>query len=150
MGKNYFTEEQQIELRKNPYIQKVSAKSITYTKEFKEKFEEEYRMGKLPSEILFNMGIDPRTLGKRRKDSIVSRIKLYELRPEGCDDTRKNSSGRPPTKDLTDAERIKRLEQKVTYLNQENEFLKKNIQIDRQVYWEYKQSHPSNTNLSEK
>lgn len=79
MGKNYFTEDQQIELRKNPYIQKVSAKSITYTKEFKEKFEEEYRMGKLPSEILFNMGIDPRILGKRRKDSIVSRIKLYEL-----------------------------------------------------------------------
>lgn len=150
MGKNYFTEDQQIELRKNPYIQKVSAKSITYTKEFKEKFEEEYRMGKLPSEILFNMGIDPRILGKRRKDSIVSRIKLYELRPEGCDDTRKNSSGRPPTKYLTDAERIKRLEQRVTYLNQENEFLKKNIQIDRQVYWEYKRRHPSNTNLSEK
>lgn len=150
MGKNHFTEEQQIELRKNPYIQKVSTKSITYTKEFKEKFEEEYRLGKLPSEILFNMGIDPRILGKRRKDSIVSRIKLYEQRPEGCDDTRKNSSGRPPTKDLTDAERIKRLEQKITYLNQENEFLKKNIQIDRQVYWEYNRRHPSNTNSSEK
>ncbi|MGH4121820.1 MAG: HTH domain-containing protein, partial [Clostridium sp.] len=40
MGKTYFTEEQQSNLRKNPYVQKVSAKSITYTKEFKEKFEE--------------------------------------------------------------------------------------------------------------
>ena len=45
MGRNYFTEEQQRELQKNPYIQKVSSKSITYTKEFKEKFEEEYRAG---------------------------------------------------------------------------------------------------------
>lgn len=45
MLKAYFTKEQQIELQKNPYIQKVSAKSITYTKEFKEKFEEEYRAG---------------------------------------------------------------------------------------------------------
>ena len=150
MGKNYFTEEQQIKLRENPYIQNVSAKSITYSKEFKEKFEEEYRMGKLPSEILFSMGIDHRILGKRRKDSLVSRIKLYELRPQGCDDTRKNNSGRPSTKDFTDAEMIKRLEQKIAYLNQENEFLKKNIQMDRQVYWEYKRRHPSNTNSSKK
>lgn len=150
MGKNYFTEEQQIKLRENPYIQNVSAKSITYSKEFKEKFEEEYRMGKLPSEILFSMGIDHRILGKRRKDSLVSRIKLYELRPQGCDDTRKNNSGRPSTKDFTDAEMIKHLEQKIAYLNQENEFLKKNIQMDRQVYWEYKRRHPSNTNSSKK
>jgi hypothetical protein len=150
MGKNYFTEDQQIKLRENPYIQNVSAKSITYSKEFKEKFEEEYRMGKLPSEILFSMGIDHRILGKRRKDSLVSRIKLYEQRPQGCDDTRKNNSGRPSTKDFTDAEMIKRLEQKIAYLNQENEFLKKNIQMDRQVYWEYKQRHPSNTNSSKK
>jgi len=125
MGKNYFTEERQIELRKNPFIQKVSAKSITYTIEFKQKFKEEYRLGKPPSEILFNMGIDPRILGKRRKDSLVSRIKLYELRPEGCADIRKNNPGRPFTKKLTDAEKIKRLEQKVAYLSQENEFLKK-------------------------
>jgi hypothetical protein len=103
----------------------VSSKSITYTKELKEKFEEEYCAGKLPSQILADMGIDHRILGKRRKGNLVTRMKLYELRPEGCEDTRKNSTGRPPTKDLTDAEKIKRLEQKITYLNQENEFLKK-------------------------
>lgn len=125
MVKAYFTEEQQLELQKNPYIQKVSAKSITYTKEFKEKFEEEYRAGKLPSEILAAMGIDHRVLGKRRKDSLVARMKLYILRPEGCEDTRKNNTGRPSTKGLTDAEKIKQLEQKISYLKQENEFLKK-------------------------
>lgn len=150
MGRNYFTEEQQNELRKNPYIDKVSAKSITYTKEFKEKFEEEYRLGNLPSQILADMGIDPRILGRRRKESLVARMKLYELRPEGCEDTRKNNAGRPSTKELTDAEKIKRLEQKIAYLNQENEFLKKNIQADRQVSWEYKQNHPSSTDLSKK
>lgn len=150
MGSNHFTEEQQNELQKNPYIEKVSAKSITYTKEFKEKFEEEYKLGKLPSQILADMGIDPRILGKRRKDSIVSRMRLYELRPEGCDDTRKNNTGRPSTKDLSDADKIKRLEQRISYLNQENEFLKKNIQLDRQASWEYMQNHPSNTDLSKK
>lgn len=36
MGRTCFTEEQQSELRNNPYIQKISTKSITYTREFKE------------------------------------------------------------------------------------------------------------------
>ena len=150
MGRTYFTEDQQRELEKNPYIQNVSPKSITYTKEFKEKFEEDYRAGKLPSQILADMGIDHRILGKRRKDGLVTRMKLYELRPEGCDDTRKNNPGRPSTKELSKAEKIERLEQKIAYLNQENEFLKKNIQMDRQANWEYKRNHPSNTNSSKK
>lgn len=150
MGKKYFTEEQQSELRNNPYIQKVSAKSITYTKEFKEEFEEEYRGGKLPVQILDDMGLDHLILGKRRRDSIVTRMKRCELRPEGFEDTRKNNSGRPTTRQLSDTEKIKRLEQKISYLNQENEFLKKNAQMDRQANWEYKRRHPSNTNSSKK
>jgi hypothetical protein len=150
MGKNHFTEEQQCELSKNPYIQKVSATTITYTKEFKERFKEEYRAGKIPSQILADMGIDSRILGNRRKSSLVERMKLYESRLDGFDDTRKNNSGRIITKALTDAEKVKRLEQKIAYLKQENEFLKKNIQMDREATWEYKRKHPSNTNSSKK
>ena len=89
-------------------------------------------------------------LGRRRKDGFVAQMKIYELRPEGFEDTRKNHSGRPATKQLTDVEKIKRLDQKITYLNQENEFLKKNIQMDRQANWDYKRKHPSNTNSSKK
>jgi len=150
MGRTYFTEEQQSELRKNTYVQKVSAKSITYTKKFKEEFEEEYRGGKLPAQILTDMGLDPHILGRRRKNSIVTRMKLCELRPEGFEDTRKHNSGRPATRQLTDTEKIKRLEQKISYLNQENEFLKKNTQMDRQANWEYRRRHPTNTNSSKK
>ncbi len=96
---------------------------MSYTKEFREKFEEEYSAGEQPSQILADMGIDHRILGKRRKGSLVTRMKLYELRPAGCEDTRKNNTGRPSTKELTNAERIERLEHKIAYLNQENEFL---------------------------
>lgn len=71
MGTNHFTEEQQSELRSNSYVQKISATTITYTKEFKERFEKEYRAGKFPTQILMDMGIDPRILGKRRKDGLV-------------------------------------------------------------------------------
>jgi len=150
MGKNHFTQEQQSELQQNVYIEKVSEKTITYTKEFKEKFEEEYRAGKLPSQILADMGIDHRLLGKKRKDSIVARIKLYKLRPEGYEDIRKVNTGRPLERELTEVEKIKRLEQKIAYLNQENEFLKKNVQMDRLANWEYNRRHPSNLNSSKK
>jgi len=150
MGKNHFTEEQQNELRNNPYIQKISATTITYTKEFKERFEEEYRAGKPPSQILMEMGIDSRILGTKRKSSLVQRMKLYGSRPDGHEDTRKINSGRPSIKELTDAEKIKRLEKKIEYLKQENEFIKKNIQMDREANWEYKRKHPSNTDSSKK
>ena len=36
MGANYFSDELVKELEKNPYVKKVSVKSITYSEEFKE------------------------------------------------------------------------------------------------------------------
>lgn len=150
MGVNYFTEEQQKKLLENPYIEKVSEKAITYTIEFKEIFSKEYHSGKMPSQILTDMGIDARMLGKRRKDSLVARMKTYELRPEGFEDTRKINSGRPLTKILSSDEKIKYLEQKTKYLQQENEFLKKNILMDRTANWEYKRRHQSSINSFKK
>jgi len=78
MGKHYFSEEQQQKLRNNPLIKKISEKAITYTQEFKERFSEEYKSGKLPSEILRGMGIDPRILGKSRVSNISSRVKAND------------------------------------------------------------------------
>lgn len=150
MGKHYFSEEQQQKLRNNPLIKKISEKAITYTQEFKEQFSEEYKSGKLPSEILRGMGIDPRILGKSRVNNISSRIKANNLRLNGHKDTRKSNPGRPVTKNLTDEEKIKRLEHKVAYLNQENEFLKKNIQMDKQANSKSKLRHLKNINSSKK
>lgn len=148
MGKNYFTEEQQEELRANLYVEKVSEKSITYTTEFKKKFTEEYQIGKMPSQILREMGIEPSILGKKRKDSIVARTRKYSIRPEGFQSIRGTNTLRPTTKNLNDAEKLKRLEHKVEYLKQENEFLKKNIQLDRQAMWEYSRHHLKDTSSS--
>lgn len=150
MGKHYFTEEQQQILRNNPYIKRVSEKAITYTIEFKERFLEEYRLGKLPSEILRGMDLDPRILGRSRVNNLTYRLKVNELRLEGHEDTRKSNPGRPVTRNLTAEEKIKRLEHKVAYLNQENEFLKKNIQMDKETTSKYKLHHRKNTNSSKK
>lgn len=64
MGKNYFTPEQVEQLRKNKYVKHASEKEITYTEEFKEVFMNEYNLGKLPYQIITEMGFDPHVLGE--------------------------------------------------------------------------------------
>ncbi|MGN0399708.1 MAG: HTH domain-containing protein [Blautia sp.] len=56
MSKVKFTEEQQQELRNNKYTAKVTANSLSFTKEFKELFYNEYLTGVLPREILRRYG----------------------------------------------------------------------------------------------
>lgn len=146
MGVNHFTEEQQEELRKSPYIKKVSDTSITYTTEFKELFAYEYRAGKTPAQILTECGINHQLLGCKRKDALVAMVKKCELRPDGFEDTRKGNLGRPVTKDLTDAEQISRLEHQIKYLKQENEFLKKIEFLNRQAEWKQKRKQLQNKN----
>lgn len=152
MGINHFTEEQQEELRKNSYIKKVSDKSITYTTEFRELFASEYHAGKIPSQILTQCGIDPRVLGRCRKSALVAMVKKCESRLDGFEDTRKGYSGRSIKKDLTDAERISRLEHQIKYLKQENEFLKKIEFLDKKAEWKekWKQLRKKNSNSSKK
>ncbi|MBU9713140.1 HTH domain-containing protein [Evansella tamaricis] len=146
MGKNKFSEEQQKQLRSNPFIEKVSETTISYTKEFKERFYQEYQTGKGPSAILRDMGIDPTFLGQRRKSSLVQRIKDYAARLDGYQDLRGKSSGRLSTKELFDTDRIKRLEHQIRYLKQENEFLKKTEFLDRQAEWKEKQKQRQKKN----
>ena len=38
MGRNYFTDEQIDEFKKNKYIKSITKANITFTKEFKQKF----------------------------------------------------------------------------------------------------------------
>lgn len=152
MGRNKFSEEQQKQLRSNPFIEKVSETTISYTKEFKERFYQEYQSGKGPSAILRDMGIDPTLLGKKRRDSLVKRIKEYAARIDGYQDLRSKNSGRPSTKELSDVDRIKRLEHQIRYLKQENAFLKKTEFLDRQAEWKenQKQRQKKNSDTSKK
>ena len=150
MGTNHFTEEQQIILRQNPYVAKISEMSITYTVEFKERFYREYKDGNAPSFILRGMGFDPRVLGKKRIDRFVVNVKKYEAHDEDFHDRRKDSSGHPRIRDLTSEEKISRLEHQVQYLKQENEFLKKVNFLDRKAKWEAKQHQQKNIKSSNK
>jgi hypothetical protein len=140
MGKNYFTPEQVEQLKKNKYVKHVSEKAITYTEEFKEVLMMEYNSGKLPSQILTEMGFNYKVLGERRIATIVYNTKKQALRPEGFKDTRSTESGRPRTRDLTQEELIARQKQEIEVLKAKVEFLCLLRRAEREAAWKESKS----------
>ena len=138
MGKKCFTPEQVEQLRKNKYVKHVSEKAITYTEEFKEVFMIEYNSGKLPSQILFEMGFDYKALGKSRIDGITRRARKQSIRPEGFKDTRSTESGRPRTKNLTPEEQMEKLKLENKILKAKVEFLSLLRRAEREADWKAK------------
>jgi len=108
-------------------ISKVSAKAIIYSLEFKEKFIEEYLKGKFPRKIFEENGFDIETIGIKRVKTAAKRWKKSYDKDGllGLQDSRKDYSGRPKSRELSDSEKMKKLEAKIRLLEIENEFLKK-------------------------
>ena len=131
MGVNYFTDEQLRLLEENPYVVKVSKKSITYSEEFKELYWIDYQNGMQPIEIFKKYGFDPYALGSRRRDNFTDRLKKQAAREDGFKDTRSKNSGGPSTKELSLEEQLERLKHKNKILQQENDFLKRVRFINR-------------------
>ena len=140
MGKNYFTPEQVEQLRQNKYVKTVSEKAITYTEEFKEVFLLEYNTGKLPSQILAEMGFDYKVLGERRVSSITHAVKKQSVRPEGFKDTRTDNSGRPLIRDLTAEEIIAKQKVEIELLKAKVEFLSDLKRLEREAMWKSSKS----------
>ena len=127
MSKKLFTEKEIKILSKNKNILKVSSKSIVYALEFKEKFVEEYFKGKLPRIIFEENDFDIEMIGIKRVEQSAQRWKKsYDKEGLlGLKDSREYYSGRPKSRELTDAEKMEKLEAKIKFLEIENEFLKK-------------------------
>lgn len=75
MDRNYFTDEDIEILSKNKYVKKVTNKTISFTKEFKELFIEESNTGKGPTRIFVEQGFNPYILGSNRIKKFSGRIK---------------------------------------------------------------------------
>lgn len=127
MSKVKFSMEQINILEKNPYVKKVSDKSITYTDEFKRLFIEEYLKGYLPRIIFKNCGFDIQMIGIKRYEQAAARwIKAYNNNGiVGLRDTRNENSGRPSNKELTKDDIIIQQQDKIKLLEEQLELLKK-------------------------
>ncbi|MFS0883577.1 IS3 family transposase [Metabacillus niabensis] len=127
MSKITFTAKEIEALQKNPNVQRVSERSITYTDTFKNKFMDEYLAGKLPRQIFYENGFDVDVIGIKRIEQSAHRWKkAYERNGLiGLTDTRKTSSGRPLKRELTPSEVIERQEARIKLLEGQVELLKK-------------------------
>ena len=134
MSKVLFTDSEVKKLRKNKYVKSVSNKSITYTDEFKEKvvFEtENYK--KFPRQVFEECDFDVDVIGIKRTENAAYRWRKQYKNIGKLKDNRKNKSGKPLKRELSDAEKLKRAEAKIKLLEAENEILKKNDMIQRGI-----------------
>lgn len=127
MSKKIFSEEEIKILENNKNVKSVSIKGITYKKEFKKIFIEEYLKGKSAIEIFEENGLSIKILGKKRIKSCKDRwVSSYKKKGEnGLIDTREFNQGRPKSKELSLEEKYKNLKVELEYLKMENELLKK-------------------------
>jgi hypothetical protein len=150
MGIHYFTDQQVIEISKNPNVKNVSRKGITYQKSFKEYFLEQNGKGKTSKEIFVESGFDIDILGNDRVVSCGKRWRQQSKRLEGVKDTRKGGSGRPRTRHLTQDEIILRQKAEIEYLKQERDFLLELKRLERQAIRKQKLSQKTNLNSLKK
>jgi transposase InsO family protein len=135
MSKITFSTKEIKTLQKNPNVQRVSERAITYTDSFKNRFMDEYLAGKLPRQIFIENGFDVDVIGiKRIEQSAYRWKKAYEKNGLiGLTDSRKTSSGRPLIRELTPAEVIERQEARIKLLEGQVELLKKLEATERRL-----------------
>ena len=131
MNKRMFTKEQIQALLENENVAKCSEKSITYSPEFKlNAIRQYYDCGLSPVQIFVDAGFDLSMIGKQTPKYCLRDWKRVH-RKNGADGLlkerrgRSKGGGRPKTKNLTDQEKIEKLEATVAYLKAENDFLAK-------------------------
>lgn len=129
-----YTEKQIKELKKNPYVLKVSKYKLYYTAKFKEEFWISYQAGNSPRKILSDFGFDLSIFGQKQIDSLVQHIKKQALSGNGFSEG-ENRQRRSPMKatnetELSSPQSIERMQNELLYLRQEVEFLKKIIIAD--------------------
>lgn len=135
MSNKLFTKEEIEILSKNKYIKRVGNKGITYTDEFKRIFIIENEAGKTPRCIFEEHGFEIESLGINRIKSSANRWrKSYrEKGILGLQDTRKEHSGRPRVRELSEDEKYERLKAQNKLLKAENELLKKIDMMERRL-----------------
>ena len=130
MASRLFTKEEMEQLRACPYVLDVGPSTVHFSAEFKELFWLGLQEGKRPREIVINLGVDPDVLGKTRLDGLNGMIRKAGKAGKGFRDLRTYETY---LEEYTDPmARIKRLEQKLVYKEQEIEFLKKIVLLGKE------------------
>jgi len=128
-----FTPEEVALLRGNKYVKNATIKTMALTKEGKQRFWEEYRQGKFVGAILAGMGFDTEMLGSRRMYGIRASIVASVERGEDFRDTRRRLVKQADESEALCAGPVAYMEHRLAYLEQEVEFIKKIISVEREA-----------------
>lgn len=122
-----YTRKQQKELEKNPYTYKVTENRLFFTKEFKKVFWIKYNAGMSPRAIIKELGYDLSYFTQGQIDNIVQHLRKKSIAGEEFSEgyaKEKRPNIKLPAPD-TSPETIQQMQNEITYLKQEIEFLKK-------------------------
>lgn len=132
MRKSKFNQTQITQLLKNKHITKCSPTNITYANQFKVLAIKQYAEGMTADQIFEKAGLKIELVGKYVPKNCLKlwRKKFKDKGENGLLIEERGhvtgiQRGRPKTKGMTDAERIKRLEIENAYLKAKNDFLVK-------------------------
>lgn len=145
MSKLTFSRKEIATLKRNPNVERVSERAITYTDSFKDRFMDEYLAGKFPRQIFAENGFDVDIIGKKRIEQSAYRWKkAYEKNGLiGLTDSRKSRSGRPLKRELSPSEVIEKQEARIKLLEGQVELLKKLEVTERRLLDASKNLNPS-------
>ena len=114
------------ELNKNPYVLKATEWTVSFTVEFKQLAYDEYYKGKSTKEIFSEAGFDCEKLGNGRLQNFRNKMISQAESECGFEDQRKYNGRKEAQSTQAQLEKkIKELEHRLAYLEQENDFLKK-------------------------
>lgn len=131
MAKRLFTEDEMRILKCSKYILDVHPGTIFFSAEFKQLFWEDLCSGMKAREIFIKYDIDPDLLGKTRVDGFASMVKQAGKAGKGFKDLA--SYNEFVAAYVSPEEKIKQLERKLAYKDQEIEFLKKIVSLGEEV-----------------
>jgi len=133
MSKNIFSPKEVKELSENSYVKQVTTRSLTMLPEFKKLAFEEMIKGKSIRQVFEMVGINPDFIGEIRMNGYRDRIWREADRENGFEDGRKNNHRHDAESENAKLKRkISQLEHRVAYLQQENEFIKKIQQVEKE------------------
>ena len=129
-----FTPKELKTIRANPYVKSATEKMIRFTVAFKEKFWHRYKEDCIaPANIMEELGFDITVIGETRIAGIVMHLREQMKRDGGFRDVRKTPKTAKPIEEITAGHAVSRLNHRLTYFEQELEFIKKNIIADNKA-----------------
>ena len=114
------------ELNEHKCVEHATEWNVVFTEEFKKHAYDEYYRGKSTNEIFTEAGLNTEKLGTKRLANFRCSVMNGADKETGFADKRKDKSKQAPqSTEAQMAKRIRELEHRITYLEQENDFLKK-------------------------